>query len=311
LHCTSALLAPRLGREEFVSNSTLAHLAQQERTRREILHKSDLIPPLPDVVVRVMGLLNKADTDPSQLESHLRFDQVLVAKMLGMVNSPFYGLRNRIGTVRDAIMVLGFRGLRSLILATSTAKFLARDFRCYGFADRGLWLHSISVAAGARTLTRKLGGSLELAEHMFVAGLLHDIGKMLLAPYLAERRVAVGPGQSCTEVERNAVGLDHTEAGALVAAKWNIAPMVQEVVKQHHASTAALEHTRETALVQVANAVACARAFGFALDHVPEPHPVEPGLAVLGVDGAQWPDLHAEVVASMESALASMASFSS
>ncbi len=298
------------GREQLVTHSTLAHLAQQERTRREILHKSDLIPPLPDVVVRVMGLLNKAETDPAQLESHLRFDQVLVAKMLGMVNSPFYGLRNRINTVRDAIMVLGFRGLRSLILATSTAKFLARDFRCYGFADRGLWLHSIAVAAGARTLARRLGGTPELAEQMFVAGLLHDIGKMLLAPYLAERRATVAPGQSAIDIERSTIGIDHTEAGALVAAKWNIATMVQEVVKQHHGD-AVVEHAREVAIVRTANAIACARGFGFAPDCAPPATPLEPLLSILGIDAAQWNAMQPEISTSMETALASMASFSS
>ena len=98
--------------------SPLANIAQQERMRREILHKSDLIPPLPELVVRILALLNKQDTEPKELEENLEQDQVLVAKMLAMVNSPFYGLNRSITNIRDAIMVLGFRGLRSLILAS-------------------------------------------------------------------------------------------------------------------------------------------------------------------------------------------------
>ncbi|HLU40324.1 MAG TPA: HDOD domain-containing protein [Planctomycetota bacterium] len=290
-----------------MSNPTLAQLAQQERTRREILHKSDLIPPLPDVVIRVLRLLDRPDTEPAQLESCLCFDQVLVAKMLGMVNSPFYGLRHPVGTVREAIMVLGFRGLRSLILATSAAKFLARDFRCYGFADRGLWLHSITVAAGARLLARRTGADAELGEQLFVAGLLHDIGKMLLAPYLTERRATVPPGAPGLEVERAVAGIDHTEAGALVAAKWNITPLVQEVVKLHHTADVGSASEREACIVQAADRVANALGFG----HAPgvRAEPIEAADAVLGRLGIAPDDraaVRAELAEAMERAVATM-----
>lgn len=294
-----------------MTNSALAQLAQQERTRREVLHKSDLIPPLPDLVVRVLNLLNRADTEPGQLESHLRFDQVLVAKMLGMVNSPFYGLSRRVGTVRESIMVLGFRGLRSLLLATSTAKFLARDFRSYGFSDRGLWLHSITVAAGARTLTRRLGGTSEAAEQLFVAGLLHDIGKMLLAPYLIERRLGVASGTSAIEIEKRHIGIDHTEAGALVAAKWNLSAGVQEIIKQHHGDGSPSPYTKEIAIVALANDTARRQRHGYAVDYTPPTEPLEAMQAGLGITEATWVEHRDAMVQSMDIALASMASFSS
>ena len=72
--------------------STLDDLALQERTRREILHRSDLVPPLPDLVARLLVLLSRQTTEPADLESLLQNDQVLVGRMLAMVNSPFYGL---------------------------------------------------------------------------------------------------------------------------------------------------------------------------------------------------------------------------
>jgi putative nucleotidyltransferase with HDIG domain len=293
-----------------VSNSTLALLAQQERTRREVLHKSDLIPPLPDVVVRVLNLLSRTDTEPSHIETYLRFDQVLVAKMLGMVNSPFYGLSRRVGTVRDAIMILGFRGLRSLILASSTAKFLARDFRCYGFADRGLWLHSISVATGARTLCRRLGGASEACEQLFVAGLLHDIGKMLLAPYMVERRIGVGTNGSAAEIERTHIGIDHTEAGALVAAKWNLSVETQEIIKHHHDDGAIGPHG-QVALVNIANKLAAERRFGLAPEYCPAPTPIEPLLPPLGIGADTWPQHRDAMLESMESTVSCMLSMPS
>ena len=80
-------------------SSSLNQLARQEKTRREILHKSDLVPPLPDLVTRLLGLLHHQDTEPRDLELLLQNDQVLVAKMLAMVNSPFYGLNRAVNTV--------------------------------------------------------------------------------------------------------------------------------------------------------------------------------------------------------------------
>ncbi|HIE71620.1 MAG TPA: HDOD domain-containing protein, partial [Planctomycetes bacterium] len=115
-----------------MTQTSLNRLARQEKTRREILLKSDLIQPLPDLVARLLGILNKRETEPEDLESLLQNDQVLVAKMLAMVNSPFYGVNRSIRTIREAVMVLGLRGVRSLVLATSTAKFLKRDFGWYG-----------------------------------------------------------------------------------------------------------------------------------------------------------------------------------
>ena len=109
------------------------------------------------------------------LELLLQNDQVLVAKMLAMVNSPFYGLNRAVNTVKEAVMVLGFRGVRSLVLATSTAKLLQRDFGCYGHEPKGLWMHAVCVASGARSLAKRLGLPADDAEQLFVCGLLHDI----------------------------------------------------------------------------------------------------------------------------------------
>lgn len=288
--------------------STLANFAQQERARREILLKSELIPPLPDIVVRVLALLNRTDTEPAQIESHLRYDQVLVGKMLGLVNSPFYGLSRQVTSIKDAVMVLGFRGLRSLILASSTGKFLARDFRCYGFADKGLWQHSICVAAAARALSRKVGESTETAEHLFVAGLLHDIGKMPLAPYLNEKQIRIGNDQSSIEVEARVIGVTHTEAGALIAAKWNLSPMVQDVIARHHGG-AGDQHQRETAIIRIANESAKEARTGFMPDYTPFPEPLEPSLTTLGLPAAQWTELAQHIEEAMQTALRSMAGF--
>ncbi|MEZ6038765.1 MAG: HDOD domain-containing protein [Planctomycetota bacterium] len=282
-----------------MSHSALNHLALQEKTRREILHKSDLIPPLPDLVARLLALLYKQDTEPRDLELLLQNDQVLVAKMLAMVNSPFYGLNRAISTVKDAVMVLGFRGLRSLVLATSTAKFMQRDFSCYGHDAKGLWLHAICVAGGARALARRCRLGAEAAEQLFVGGLLHDIGKMLLVTYLSEAGQSVQQATDICEVERQLLGLDHTEAGALVTAKWNLTKEIQAVVGAHHHG----DRTTGVAIVRLADAIAHELGTGFLPGRVPQ-HQADPAdLATLGIDEAAWPAVRDELAAVMEEAV--------
>lgn len=292
-----------------MSHSTLNQLAQQEKTRREILHKSDLIPPLPDLVVRLLGILNKQETEPQDLERLLQNDQVLVAKMLAMVNSPFYGLNRTIRTIKEAVMVLGFRGVRSLVLATSTAKFLQRNFEVYGHQPKGLWLHSVSVAAAARALARHVRMSADDAEMLFVAGLLHDIGKMLLVGYLNESGKTPAQGSKVYDFERATIGIDHTEAGALVTAKWNLANDIQEAIKAHHDATGA-NATRAAAVIRLADAVAHERGIGYLPGKAPAAPPQPTDLLALGLDEPTWSTLRDALVVTIDEAVAALGNLS-
>lgn len=291
-----------------MSHSTLTQLALQERTRREILHKSDLIPPLPDLVARLLGILNKKDTEPAHLENLLQNDQVLVAKMLAMVNSPFYGLNRSIRTIKDAVMVLGFRGVRSLVLATSTAKFLQRDFSCYGHSPKGLWLHAASVASGARRLAKACRLTLDEAEILFVAGLLHDIGKLLLVSYLNEAGVMARSAGPVREQELAMVGIDHAEAGALVTAKWNLAPEIQQVIRAHHGAASETVSSRMVAIVRLVDVVAHERGTGYEATRAPAEKLLPADLGVLGLTEESWSPLRDELAVAMDEAVAALGS---
>ena len=289
-----------------MSHSTLNQLAQQEKTRREILHKSDLIPPLPDLVVRLLAVLNNQETEPEDLERLLQNDQVLVAKMLAMVNSPFYGMNRSIRTVKDAVMVLGFRGVRSLVLATSTAKFMQRDFACYGHEPKGLWLHAACVAAGSKALARQCKLGADASEQLFVAGLLHDIGKMMLLPYVHDSKGLAG-APDLTAAERAAIGMDHTEAGALVTAKWNLTIDIQEILKSHHDRDEG-SCRPGLAVVRLADHVAHELKVGYLPDHAPKTKVLAGDLAVLGVSEGAWSALRDDVAVTMDEAVQALGS---
>lgn len=281
-------------------------LARQDRTRREILSRSELIPALPDLVLRVVNLLNRPETEPEELERHIRYDQALVAKLLSMVNSPFYGVMRKITTVSDAIMVLGFRGVRSLVLASSAAKHMSREFPAYGFLPRGLWFHALTTATAARTIAKEIRLGMGPAEELFVAGLLHDVGKMLVQPYLTEAGVEkFNPNENMIDREREITGIDHTEAGALVCAKWNLSKELQTLVKDHHGADPSTEPSRDAAVIRIANQFARELGHGYCAEfHVARYDDAD--FRTAGISQDQWTEMRPRIEYEVDAALASL-----
>ncbi|MCA8940969.1 MAG: HDOD domain-containing protein [Planctomycetes bacterium] len=289
-----------------MNQTTIDKLARQERIRREILNKSDLIPTLPDLVVRVIELLNRGTTEPEELERHIQYDQVLVAKLLGMVNSPFYAVNRKITTVSDAVMVLGFRGLRSLVLASSTAQFMTRDFSLYGHTDKGLWLHALTTATIARTLGRECRLGAAAAEELFIAGLLHDVGKMLVAPHLMEIGAPrMQPTDDVRARERDAIGIDHEEAGALVCAKWNLSQELQSIIVSLDDEDTD-PPSKDVAVVRIADQFACELGHGFEPGLAPLPHYRASDFEVLGLNDKAWEEARERIELNVEAAMSSL-----
>ena len=293
---------------------TRNQLAKRAQTRREIRQKSDLIQPLPDLVAKLLRVLNQAETEPAHLEALLQNDQVLVGKMLAMVNSPFYGLNRPIRTVKEAVVVLGFRGVRSLVLATGTAKFLQCDFTWYGHEPKGLWLHAVCVAAGSRFMAQQSNMSLDESESLFVGGLLHDIGKLMLVTYLHDGPL-VTTERSITEYERATAGLDHTEAGALVAEKWNLASDIQEVISCHHETRdddddEAVGSSKGLACVRLADCVAHELGHGYLPGRAPVNMVRREDLAAVALDEASWVAMRDAVAVVMEDAVTALGDLS-
>ena len=291
-----------------MSHPPIGSITTPEKTRRSILQRSELIPPLPEFVVRLLAQLNKQDTEPRDIENVLQGDPALVGKMLAMANSPFYGLNRTVRTVRESVMVLGFRGLRSLVLATSTSRFLTHDFGCYGFAGKGLWRHSFAVASAARQLARTCYMDADDSEELFVAGLLHDIGTILLASHLQNRGLEIRDDSCCAEQERKSLGIDHAEAGALIAAKWNLSERVQDIISLHHEGPTHPGLERPLAVVRLANWVAHKSNIGYVPGFSPQSTVLPNDLEALPFTEDGWRQLHPEIEDAMRSALENMES---
>lgn len=305
-----------------MTQSLLKQQIKQQASRREILQRSDLIPPLPSLVTTLLGVLNTSDAETGQLEALLQNDPVLVARMLAMVNSPFYGMNRRIRTIKEAIIVLGARGIRSLVLAAGSTKFLEQDFHWYGHEPKGLWLHSVGVAAGARSIARHCKLTSDQCELAFVGGLLHDIGKLSLVGYLQAAPV-VTTEDAMLAYERQVVGLDHAEVGSLVTARWNLASEIQSIIEQHHSevsrecdASGTDDRTVECvsgecvpvecvpgACVRLADCVAHEIGFGYLPNRAPVQAVAVADLDLVGLDEARWISVRCQAIDAMKAAV--------
>lgn len=271
--------------------------------KQQIQANPGLVPALPDVVAEAMRLLDDPEAGPADFDKVLSRDPSLVASMLRLANSPVYGFAHKRETVRDAVIGLGLKGLRGMLLGCSLNKVFGPRFSCYGKDSKTLWRHSLAVAAAAKFLTKALPKSPDDAEEMFVAGLLHDLGKLLLAPFLTAMGKDLTVGKEPVHfAEQRLLDIDHQEAGGLIADKWNLKPMVRAVITHHHFKTGPQAHQHAIAVVRLADYVASEGGNG--AGHLEaQTQFLAQDLATVGLDAATWETLRAGIGEAITGAL--------
>ena len=194
------------------------------------------LPALPAVLLDLMRSLEKPGAGAAELAAKIGKDIPLSLKVLKVVNSPFYGLPRQIGSLSEAVMVLGAGTVKSLVTAALFMKRL--PLKPNGSFNPALtWEHGLICALCARRLAPKAGLDADIA---FTAGLLHDIGQIVLYTHAAGGFEAVSAWrreQGCGFVaaEQAVFGLDHAAIGARVIARWRLPAVIERAVGKHHA----------------------------------------------------------------------------
>ncbi len=243
------------------------------------------IPTLPTVLSQILAQLNDERSSATDLERIITHDQALSSKVLAVANSAYYGFRHRILTVTRAVLALGYEEIRNICLGASLMGFLhPSTFRDQTAAEL-LWLHSLTVGEAARILAEKTGAvGLEPA---FTAGLLHDLGKVVLAAFfpddLDELRAFMNrEALSFQEAER-ALDLEHSHIGKALADHWDLPPLLGEAMGYHHEPIGGLTHFNLVATVHAADFLA--REMGLGHSGNPDPPKCLPHvLAKIGLD---------------------------
>lgn len=246
------------------------------------------IPALPQVMIRVMKLTEDPDSTVQDINNIITQDQALTARVLRLANSAYYGFPRRINTVTEATVLLGFQTIRSIVLAASVNDLLSKEVSGYALAPGELWRHSQATAITARYLARVL--KMKNADQVYTAGLLHDIGKVVLNHYLEENYHEVidkveTEKISFLQAESEVLAFDHAMVGAKVADKWNLPPELVEAIAFHHAPEKAELNPLLTAVVHVADAMVMMMGIGLGVDGLAYPLS-QPALDRLGLSPA-------------------------
>ncbi|MFH0809182.1 MAG: HDOD domain-containing protein [Pseudomonadota bacterium] len=191
------------------------------------------VPPIPVVARKVMELVNDPYTSASIIKKAISSDQALAARVLRIANSAFYSPRETVSDMVTAIRILGFNTIKELVVGAS----LKGVYKNMGLLHKMLWEHSIAVAVGARVISRQL--RVTTTEGTMVAGLLHDIGKVLMLQshqdlYQQVIERVYNEGASFIEAEEQIFGYNHTQVGLLLVQKWNFSVELGLVVQNHH-----------------------------------------------------------------------------
>jgi HD-like signal output (HDOD) protein len=198
------------------------------------------ISTLPQVALQVMAVARNPEAGATDLIKVVEGDPALSARILRLVNSAAYALRCKVNNLHQAISYLGFDQIRNLAITASVAKVF-RDHETIGAYKRSmLWRHMISVGICARLVARRC--RIPSFEDAFLAGLLHDIGIILVDQHFHQAFVAVindlTEGETLIKIERDHLGFDHTRFGERVATKWGFPSQVRAAILHHHESLA-------------------------------------------------------------------------
>lgn len=216
------------------------------------------MPTLPKLLERIAAALEDPEVDFGGLADLVEIDQALTAQILRLANSAFYTSQSSITHVSQALVTLGTVVTRSVVLSTSVIDLRSTPLR-------GFWEHSLGCAAAAGALAKVTG--LASVEEAVAAGLLHDLGKVALWKELPDVFADVlaraeRERRSFRAVERELIGIDHSDIAAWLVEGWRFPPCLGEPITLHHEPSRARAARAETAIVHVADALVRARGFG-------------------------------------------------
>ena len=205
--------------------------------RDKILASIKEIPSLPTAAVEAVQMLQNPDVSISKLSKTIEYDPSLTTNVLRMANSAYFGASRQIESLKQAIVRLGTNNVFRLVVASAVAPMASKAVKGYDIPAGELWLHSVAVAIGADALRESL--EIDVSGVIFTAGLLHDIGKIVLGNFndidiKAVLTMALNHNVSFDEAELAVLGIDHAEVGALLLEHWKLPKSITECVRWHH-----------------------------------------------------------------------------
>ena len=253
---------------------------------RKIITNTASLPAMPEVMIKVQQLIKLPGTTPNQLAKVIETDPAIVAGILKVANSAYYGFRGKVTSIQHASALFGTRRLAELIAAMSAGGMLGKAMDGYGLKAGDMWRHSIAVAVTASEIAAAVSD--DALESAYMAGLLHDVGKIILNPHVQQRGLlfdqyfSSNPGKTIQEAERSIFGFDHAMIAGILCNNWNLPKSISFAIRHHHQPSRADDH-------QLSHIV-----------HLADYYTGKAGMAVTGKAGGQMLDNSSHTIVPLE-----------
>ena len=266
------------------------------------------MPSLSTTVTKVLEVCNRPSTSANDLNRVIALDPVLTGQVLKLINSAYYSLPNQISSLTRAIIMLGINTVKNLALSTAVLGSMGRQDSFRSLSMDAFWTHSLCVGVLAKALAGLKGIPGMMQEEFFVAGLLHDLGKIPLNNCFAEEyrqalELSTIEQGSLPKAEEIMLGFDHGHAGKMIADKWQLSQALTELLRFHHTPENASSNNRQLiSVVALANTYANLFDVGSSGDRFPDTSRVDELLLQVGLKWHDLSSLHTVVEQEIEKA---------
>ncbi len=242
----------------------------QPDLKDEFLKAVQDLPPMPKVMLKIQKLLLDPNSNAEEIAGYIETDQALAAKVLKMANSPYYGMSGKVSSIQHAAVILGFKIIGELTTMAGFSHLMGKKLPGYGYKSDELWKHSLAVALGAKIIAEKIKP--ELSSEALTAGLIHDMGKLILDPYVLENRDAFDKliedeNHTFLSAEKHVLGYDHAEIASEICDHWKFPESLAQAIKYHH--NPSLSNENEMAFIlHLADYIAVLSGSGYDIDEI-------------------------------------------
>jgi HD-like signal output (HDOD) protein len=232
--------------------STVSTTSDWRKVRFKVLERIERLPSLNSVVVEFLTLAGAEFFTAKDFEAILSKDQALVGRLLKIANCGLYGRTRTVASIPEAVVLIGLENLKKIVYTVSTEGLTRNGLRHYDYHEgQGFWHHAMGVASASRIITDASPACRLHGEEGFVAGLLHDVGKLVIDDFLD-----MEPGRRVTRVEeKEAIGMDHAELAEYILIQWNLPENITSTVRYHHEYEVAGEWSSAAAALSLAQGI--------------------------------------------------------
>ena len=211
--------------------------ADDTSLKDRILTSVEELPPMPQVVMKTQELLADSNSDAQKIAETIETDQSIATKVLKVANSSYYSMSGQISSISHASVVLGHKVLGEVVTLAGAEGILDGKLPGYGYDSKDLWKHSLAVAFGSKIISNSKNPDLVKEAHM--AGLIHDVGRIILDSYIVERKEEIESymekeEKTFLDAESQFFGFNHAEIASEVCKKWNFPESINFAIKYHH-----------------------------------------------------------------------------